>query len=95
VTACSDEELEVEVGNDLVRSPELPFGFPLRINLSDVEDLMTPEDRTAFRGLLQRTFESTPAARPVEERWATACIEAQMLWAHNWQPRVRVDRGPS
>ena len=93
---CSGEELDVEVGNGLIRSPELPFGSPLRINLSDVEDLMQPDDRTAFRELLElleRTFESAPAGRPVEERWATACIEAQMLWAHNWRPRV--DRGPS
>ena len=95
VTACFGEVLEVEVGNDLVHNPELPFGSTLRINLSDVEDIMKPEDRTAFGELLERMFSSAPAARPVEERWATACIEAQMLWAHNWQPRVRVDRGPS
>ena len=93
VTACLGEVLEVEVGNDLVHNPELPFGCPLRINLSDVEDIMKHEDCTAFGELLERTFESAPAARPVEERWATACIEAQMAWAQNWQPRV--DRGPS
>ena len=92
VTACLGEVLEVEVGNDLVHNPELPFGSTLRINLSDVEDIMKPEDRT-FGELLERMFASAPAARPVEERWATACIEAQMAWAQNWQPRV--DRGPS
>jgi hypothetical protein len=46
VTACLGEVLEVEVGNDLVHNPELSFGSPLRINLSDVEDIMKPEDCT-------------------------------------------------
>ena len=93
VTACLGEVLEVEVGNDLVHNPELPFGSPLRINLSDVEDIMKPEDCTTFGELLERMFASAPAARPVEERWATACIEAQMAWAQHW--RSRVDRGSS
>jgi hypothetical protein len=93
VRTCSGEELDVEVGNDLIHSPELPFGSLLRITRSDIEDLMTPEDCTAFGELLTNTFESAPAARPVEERWTAACIEAQVLWAQSWQPRV--DRGPS
>ena len=75
-----------EAGSD--SGPELPFGSSLRITRSDVEDLMTPEDCTAFGELLARTFESAPAARPVEERWTAACIEAQVTWAQNWQPRV-------
>ena len=85
---CSGEELDVEVGNDLLHSPELPFGSPLRIARSDIEDLMTPEDCTAFGELLTNTFESAPAACPVEKRWATAYIEAQVLWAQSWVPRV-------
>ena len=76
VKTCSGEELDVEVvGNDLIHSPELPFGSPLRIARSDIEDIMKPEDCWTFGELLERTFESAVevAAVHYQKKQQTVC----------------------
>ena len=80
VVSGTVDELEVEVANDLIRSPELPLGTRLRIHRAEVVDTVTEEDEAAFRELLRRVWEAAPAAPPTE-RWAAACAAAQLIWA--------------
>ena len=81
ILSCAGEALDVRVENDLLRSPELPLGSALRILESDVEQVMTTVDEAEFRELFRTCLRAVPAAPPAE-RWAAACLAAQVIWAH-------------